>query len=130
MKKLAISLCLAAGLTLTAGGILTACSGNSRIDDFKELVEQVKEDGSTYTKEQWKKANAKFTELLDKINSYEDLTDEELREVGRLQGEYAAVAFKANMQEAAKGLEKAGVMLDGFFEGLTGDEDNDSTENQ
>ena len=61
-----------------------------------------------------------FGKLLEKLNEYEDMTPEEIQEVARLQGEYAAKAFK---EQAGKAMEKAGAALDGFMQGITGDEE-------
>ncbi len=114
MKKLIVGLMLGVGIFL-----LNACqSKTSRIDDLKDFVEQLSEDCEDYTAEQWEKANDKFSELLDKINSYDDLTKEELEEVARLQGQYAATVFKNSGKAVMEEMEKAGVALDGFLNGL------------
>ena len=53
-----------------------------------------------------------------------NLTPEEWEEIGRLQGEYAATAFK---NQAGKTLEKAGAIINGFLEGLSeGEEKGES----
>lgn len=91
---------------------------NDRIADLKEFVEEIAEDGQDYTSEQWEKANEKFTKLLDKINSYDDLSEEELKEVAKLQGQYAASVFKNSGKAIMEQMEKAGAALDGFMEGL------------
>ena len=93
---------------------------------MKEFVEKVEKEGSSYTEEQWEEVNEEFSKMLDKLNEYEDMTPEELQEVAKLQGEFAAKAFK---EQAGKAMEKAGAMLDGFMQGLTGDtEEDDSTD--
>ena len=91
------------------------------MDELKDLVEQIAEEGSTYTEEQWEKVNDRFSELLDKLEEYDDLTPEELNEVARLQGQYAAEAFKRHGQKFQQEFEKARQMLDGFVEGLSED---------
>ena len=121
MKKLIMSMMLfGAGLFF-----LASCESQSRVDELKDFVEKVKSEGSEYTEKQWEAANEEFSELLEKLESYEDLSAEELKEMARLQGEYAATAFKNQSKDA---LEKAGAILDGFMEGLTGNdsEGNDS----
>lgn len=104
----------------------TACqSKHDRIGDLKDFVEEISENGQNYTAEQWEKANEKFSQLLDKINSYEDLSQEELKEVAKLQGQYAATVFKNSGKAVMEQMEKAGVALDGFLEGLQeGSEEN------
>lgn len=114
MKKLIVGLMVGLGILL-----LDACqSKTSRIDDLRNFVEQLSEDCEDYTAEQWEKANDEFSQLLDKINSYDDLTKEELEEVARLQGQYAATVFKNSGKAVMEEIEKAGVALDGFLNGL------------
>lgn len=98
-------------------GLGSCQSKSSRIDNLKDFVEEISEDGKDYTTEQWEKANKKFSELLEKINSYDDLSQEELEEVARLQGQYAATVFKNSGKAIMEQMEKAGTLLDGFFEG-------------
>ena len=62
-----------------------------------------------------KEAEAKFTELLEKAENCKDLTQEDLYEIARLQGEYAAAAFKSQGKGA---MEKAGAIMNGFMDGL------------
>ena len=122
-------------LPLLAAGILclSACqSKSSRIDDLKDFVEEIQKDGEDYTQEQWEKANKKFSQLLNKINSYEDLSEDELKEVAKLQGQYAATVFKNSGKAIMEQMEKAGAVLDGFLEGVdqTLDDNNEEDENK
>ncbi len=122
-------------LPLLAAGILSlsACqSKSSRIDDLKDFVEEIQKDGEDYTQEQWEKANKKFSQLLDKINSYEDLSEDELKEVAKLQGQYAATVFKNSGKAIMEQMEKAGAVLDGFLEGVDQglDDNNEEDENK
>ena len=96
---------------------LSSCESKSRVEELKYFVEKVQKEGSSYTEKQWKEANEEFSKLLDKLNEYEDMTPEEIQEIAKLQGEYAAKAFK---EQAGKAMEKAGAALDGFMQGLTG----------
>lgn len=113
MKKL-----LTAALVVATCWVLGACQGHDRVSALRNLVEEVAKDGAGYTEEKWEQANEKFSELLDSLESYEDLTPEELNEIARLQGQYAAEAFKRHGKKFQQELEKAGQMLDGFMEGL------------
>ena len=122
-------------LPLLAAGILSlsACqSKSSRIDDLKDFVEEIQKDGEDYTQEQWEKANKKFSQLLDKINSYEDLSEDELKEVSKLQGQYASTVFKNSGKAIMEQMEKAGAVLDGFLEGVDQglDDNNEEDENK
>ena len=61
MKKYLMGL-----LLLVAAVAFNACQEKSRVDELKDLVEQIAEEGGTYTEEQWEKVNDKFSKLLDK----------------------------------------------------------------
>lgn len=100
---------------------LGACESKGHVDELKEFVEKIEKEGSSYTEEQWQKANDELSKLLEKLNEYEDMTPEEWQEVARLQGQYAAKAFK---EQAGEAMEKAGAALDGLMQGLTGGEDD------
>lgn len=114
MKKYILLALLAIGIM----GFQSCQSKQGRIDDLKNFVEEISEDGKDYTADQWEKANKKFSELLEKINSYDDLTEEELEEVAKLQGQYAATVFKNSGKAIMEQMEKAGAALDGFLEGV------------
>ena len=113
---------------LTTLSIGACQSKSSRIDDLKDFVEEIQKDGKDYSQEQWEKANEKFSQLLDKINSYEDLSEDELKEVAKLQGQYAATVFKNSGKANMEQMEKAGAALDGFLEGVDQGLDNNQEE--
>lgn len=115
---------------LTTLSIGACQSKSSRIDDLKDFVEEIQKDGKDYSQEQWEKANEKFSQLLDKINSYEDLSEDELKEVAKLQGQYAATVFKNSGKAIMEQMEKAGAALDGFLEGVDQGLDNNQEENE
>ena len=101
--------------------LVSAHKRSTLLEELKVLIKQIEEEGSSYTDKKWEEVNEEFSELLQKLNSYEDLSAEELREIAELQGQYAATVFK---EHAGKAMEKAGAVLDGFVEGLTGDDEN------
>ena len=113
-----------AAMLLAAGlFFLSSCESKGPVAELKAFVEKVQEEGGTYTEQQWAEANEEFSQLLEKVNEAQDMTAEELQEVARLQGEFAAKAFK---EQAGEALEKAGALLDGFLGGLSDDEDTDN----
>lgn len=110
-KQIAILMLLAVSIVS-----FEACKEKSRTDELKDFVEKVKEKGGTYTEEQWEKTNKEFSEILEKLGKYDDLSTEELKEMGRLQGEYAASVFKAKREKVMEDMEKAGSVINGFFD--------------
>lgn len=85
---------------------------------FKGLCGKDSGGREGFTLDQWKEANERFQKLLDKINSYEDLTKEELEEMAKLQGQYAATVFKNSGKSIMEQMQKAGVALDSLEEGF------------
>ena len=81
-------------LLFAAAFSLDSCREKSQVDELKDFIEEVKDKGSSYTEAQWEEANKKFSALLDKAKDAKDLSEDELREIARLQGEYASAAFK------------------------------------
>ena len=102
-KQIIILMLMAASLTAFA-----SCESESRVDDLKEFVEKVQKEAGTYTEEKWEEVNDEFSKLLDKLNQYEDLSEEELKEMAKLQGEYAATVFKNKGGKVMEEMKKAG----------------------
>ncbi len=110
------------GLMILCVGILfSSCEEKSRIDKLKDFIEQVKDEGSQYTTQQWEEIYEKFSNLLEEVENYDNLTSEELEEIARLQGEYAATAFKYHAGEAIK---RTGAFINGFIDGLSDNDEN------
>ena len=99
-KQIIILMLMAASLTAFA-----SCESESRVDDLKEFVEKVQKEAGTYTEEKWEEVNDEFSKLLDKLNQYEDLSEEELKEIDDM---YRSIG--------------------GFLEGLTGGGDDEEEE--
>lgn len=105
---------------LTLGGM--SCQGKSdRLEELREFVEDFSNDGKEYSEEQLEKINDEFSELVEQLEEYDDLTADEIKEIARIQGEYAAEILKKSGKNIKKGVENAGKAIEGFFEGL--DED-------
>lgn len=100
-----------------------------RVDEMKEFVEKVQKEASDYTEEKWQEVNAEFSKLLDKLNSYKDLTPEEIKKIAKYQAEFATAAFKQHagkfMQEVDKTLKKAGSALEGTQKDQTDDSESE-----
>ena len=71
MKRLFI-----AGLFGLSLLLLNSCGKQDRVEELKDFVEKVQKEGSSYTEKKWEEVNEEFSELLQKLNSYEDLSAE------------------------------------------------------
>lgn len=78
---------------------LGSCGEKSEIGEMRDLIEEVRDKGKTYTKEQWDEANHKFLDLLEKVNADKNLTKAEQQEIAKLQNQYSILAFKARMKK-------------------------------
>ena len=108
-------------LLFAAAFSLDSCREKSQVDELKDFIEEVKDKGSSYTEAQWEEANKKFSALLDKAKDAKDLSEDELREIARLQGEYASAACKV-IEKAGDVIDKTGAAIDGFVDGLKSDD--------
>lgn len=105
--------------------VLTSCQPTAEgyISDLKDLVEKVAEEGSEYSEEQLEKISQEFDELVKKAEELEELTDEQKKEIIKLQGKFSGAVMKGGfdklIKDAGKELEKAGEAIKGFMEGVT-----------
>lgn len=118
MRKNIISLSFIASL------LLTAChSKNDPMNELNALTEQLSEDTSDYTEEDWETVGNQLEVIDAEIEQYRDqYTDEEMKEIGRLKGKCAGLIAKKTMNSATQKLEdiskQAEGMVEGFMEGF------------
>ena len=66
------------------------------------------------------------TKSSGQVQITKDLSEDELREIARLQGEYASAAFKEHagkvIEKAGDVIDKTGAAIDGFVDGLKSDD--------
>ena len=81
--------------------MLTACqqSKEDYIKEFENFVEEVAEECTEYTEEQWEDVAEEFELLVKKAEKYQDLTVEEKMELATVQAKYAGL-------QAKKGIDK------------------------
>jgi len=109
---------------------LSACNGPdrkiSKIDDQLTAIEQ---DTSSINEEDWNALEASIAELeADVKTNRKEYTDEQLKEIGRLQGRYTRIAIKRGLRDFRIGREDFSKQAEGFLEGLT-EEDSLDMEN-
>ena len=54
--------------------LVSAHKRSTLLEELKVLIKQIEEEGSSYTEKKWEEVNEEFSELLQKLNSYEDLS--------------------------------------------------------
>lgn len=117
-------------LSLLLGVLLfTACSPSktSYLSNFKDFVENVKDNCQNYTEEDWAKINAKYDEYTatfdEKFNK--DFTDAEKAEVTKLKSMFATLKLKSKVNKVKENVkntfkemeEQSGSWAEGVKEG-------------
>ena len=111
-------------LSLIASFLLTAChSKNDPVNELNALTEQLSEDTSDYTEEDWETVGNQLEVIDAEIEQYRDqYTDEEMKEIGRLKGKCAGLIAKKAMNSATQKLggisKQVEGMIEGFMEGF------------
>ena len=86
--------------------ILTACqqSKEDYIKEFENFVEEVAEECTEYTEEQWEDVAEEFELLVKKAEKYQDLTVEEKMELAKVQAKYAGLQAKKGIDKVIDGV--------------------------
>ncbi|MGN0069716.1 MAG: hypothetical protein ACI350_08330 [Prevotella sp.] len=98
----------------------------SAIDDLSGFVADVKKESPQYDDVAWDDVHAEFEVLCEALQEYEgEYTQEELKEIGRLKGAYAACyaryASKKGVGVLRNLMQQAAGMVRGFTEGVSDD---------
>lgn len=115
MKYLLLTICIA---------LCIACNNDSPdgyVTNFDDFVKDVKANAPNYTAEDWKNADAKFAEYTEtKYNEQQgQLSEEQLKELGRIKGQYFAIRAKYYVKDFLDELNDATNEAKGFIEGMT-----------
>ena len=108
--------------------MLSSCQPTAEgyINELRDLVEKIAEEGSEYSEEQWEKISQEFDELKEKAEELEGLTEEQKKEIAKLQGKFSGAMMRGGfdklMKDAGKELEKAGEAIKGFLDGMSNEE--------
>lgn len=86
--------------------MLAACqqSKEDYIKEFENFVEEVAEECTEYTEEQWEDVAEEFELLVKKAEKYQDLTVEEKMELATVQAKYAGLQAKKGIDKVIDGV--------------------------
>lgn len=101
--------------------LLLSCNqSQSGIEKASKMIEHAEQNKDALTQSEFDKVELKMEELQkDLETNRKNYSDEQVKEIGKLQGRYAAILVKngiINFQESVKDL---GTQMDGFIEGIT-----------
>jgi tetrahydromethanopterin S-methyltransferase subunit G len=106
---------------------LNSCNNvQSRLDRAEKEIEYAEQNKKEMTEKDWSALEKRMEELESDLEQNRDkYTDEQVKELGKLQGRYFAIAVKKGMNDFQESVKDLGNQMEGFVEGLT-----DTTKNK
>ena len=103
----------------------TSCDKKqSAINDLENFSEELKENSSDYSSQDWEEANEQYRLLVEQIDQYE-YTDEELKEIGKLKARCLKQMTKGAMKQFQDGIHSITKQMEGAIEEFGIDSDDD-----
>lgn len=103
----------------------TSCDKKqSAINDLENFSEELKENSSDYSSQDWEEANEQYQLLVEQIDQYE-YTDEELKEIGKLKARCLKQMTKGAMKQFQDGIHSITKQMEGAIEEFGIDSDDD-----
>jgi hypothetical protein len=111
---------------------LSSCNNvQSRLNSAEAEIEYAEQNKEDMTDADWSALEKKMQELESDLEQNRDkYTDEQVKEIGKLQGRYFAVAVKKGINDFQEALKDLGNQAEGFIEGIKSDTNNKTNENE
>ena len=120
LLKLLLPACAAALLLIACDQVVPL---PTRMENF---VSSVEKNAANYSQDDWEQANAKFQKLCDEFTEKKgSLTGDEVKQVNKAMGRYAAVVLKTGIDSVGKGFNDAMEEVGSFLEGLSSGADKE-----
>ena len=106
--------------------LLFSCNhAQTKIKNASALIEHAEQSKTDLSKADLKDIEIQMKELqIDLETNRKDYSDEQIKEIGRLQGRYAAFLVKEGFNDIKESIKDLENQMEGFIEGMT-----DSTNN-
>ena len=105
----------------------TSCDKRqSAINDLENFSEELKENSSDYSSQDWEEANEQYQLLVEQIDQYE-YTDEELKEIGKIKARCLKRMTKGAMKQLQDGIHSITKQMEGAIEECGIDSDDDDS---
>jgi hypothetical protein len=92
---------------------------DSKIDNIKDDIIYLESSKESLTQDDLRDLENKIAELETDINqNRENYSDEQIRELGKLQGRYASLLFQKGVEDFKGSVKDIGKQLEGFVEGM------------
>ena len=99
---------------------LVSCNRTeSKISSADAELTHAEQSGTSLVKEDWEALEAQMEELQADLDANRsNYTDEQIKEVGKLQGRYTALVLKKGIKDLKESFQDATHQLEGFMEGI------------
>lgn len=106
---------------LFATALLISCNlSQSKLDKAKTLIEYAEQNEKEMTSEKWSNLNIIIFDLENELKSKRyKYSDDWVKEIGKIQGRYAALMVKKGIDDFHKSVKDLGNQMEGFIEGIT-----------
>ena len=116
MNKLLIRFILASFSLL----IWSCNQSQFKIDSVSNIIEEAEHRKDAIPKQDFEKIKSKMAELQkDLDDNREKYTDDQIKEIGKLQGRYSAILVKKGLNDIQESIKDFGNQMDGFIEGIS-----------
>ncbi len=107
-------------LSCFVSAFFSSCSSKQTpINNLANFVEELQQNSEVYAEEDWKNAEQTYEEIeIDLERYHSEYSDEEIREIGRLKGQCAAIMTKNVIKEFKNDMKDAINETAGFVEGF------------
>jgi len=103
--------------------VLFGCNSiQTNLDKAEGAIEIAEQKSSSMTEEDWSELEMTMQKLeTDLEQNRSKYNDEQVKEIGKLQGRYFAVAVKRGINDFQESLKDLGSQAEGFIEGIKSD---------
>ena len=100
--------------------ILFSCdTTQSKLENTETEIEYIEQNEEDMTAKDWFALEKKMQELESDLEQNRDkYTDEQVKEIGKLQGRYAALILKKEIRDLQESINDFGHQMEGFVEGF------------
>lgn len=121
--------------TILLLGFLIALIGcnniQSKLDSAEKEIEYAEKNKDAMSEKDWSALEIKIQELESDLEQNRDkYTDEQVKEIGKLQGRYFAITVKKGINNFQESLKDLGNQMEGFIEGFKSDYNNNNKINE
>lgn len=100
-------------------GLVSCNSKQTPINELSDLSEEIKDNSAGYSQENWEKAAQEFEMIAQEFKRYQsEYTDEDLREIGRLEGICLAYFTKQSLRSLNSDIKNAIKETEGILDGF------------